>query len=114
MTGSRGYGHSDSRTRYLLHFTARVLDSRHHFNERYSLVASASLMVDDIDNQSALSLAQHYDPKGLRTIGIHFDDANSDSRGPHEARYGRTWGAGGVGERHEKQISPSVSRILFD
>lgn len=71
-------------------------------------------MVDDIDNQSALSLAQHYDPKGIRTIGIHFDDANSDNRGPHEARYGRTGGAGGMGERHEKQISSSASRILFD
>src|SRR5271170_306035 len=114
MTGSRGYGHSDSRTRYLLHFTARVLDSRHHFNERYSLVASAFLMIDDIDNQSALSLAQHYDPKGLRTIGIHFDDENSDNRSAHETRYRRTGGAGGMGERHGKQISPFAPRILFD
>ena|SRR5277367_3278676 len=114
MTGSRAHDHFDSGTRYLLHFTARVLDSRHHLNERYPLVASASLMVDDIDNQSALSLAQHYDPKGLRTIGIHFDDEIFDNRGAHEARYGRTGRAGGMGQRHEKQISPSASRILFD
>jgi hypothetical protein len=93
MTGSRAHGRSDSRTRYLLHFAARVLDSRHHLNERYSLVASASLMVDDIDNQSALSLAQHYDSKGLRTIGIHSDDENSDNRGAHEARYGSNRGS---------------------
>jgi hypothetical protein len=75
---------------------------------------STSLMVDDIDNQSALSLAQNYDPKGIRTIGIHFHDENSDNRGAHKARYSRTGGAGGMGERHEKQFSPFASWILFD
>lgn len=36
-------------------------------------IFGAILKIDDIDNQSALSLAQHYDPRGLRTIGILFE-----------------------------------------
>jgi hypothetical protein len=46
-----------------------VLDSRHHLHERYRRPVGFLLKADDIDNQSALSLAQRFDPKGLRTIG---------------------------------------------
>jgi len=47
-----------------------MLDSRYHLDERFPSSGEHFLTIDDIDNQSALSLAQQYDPKGLRTIGI--------------------------------------------
>jgi len=52
-------------------------DSRYYINERFARSAEHLLIIDDIDNQSALSLAQQYDPKGLRTIGTAFDIESS-------------------------------------
>jgi len=54
-----------------------MLDSGYYINERFPPSAEHCLIIDDIDNQSALSLAQQYDPKGLRTIGTAFDIESS-------------------------------------
>jgi len=45
--------------------------SSHRYDERYAIFMSDLIhKTDDIDNQSAYSIAQQHDPHGIRTFGI--------------------------------------------
>jgi hypothetical protein len=45
--------------------------SGHHLNERGDTSYLFLIRLDDIDNQSASTIARQYDKNGTRTIGIH-------------------------------------------
>jgi len=72
------------------------------------------IKLDDIDNQSASTIARQYDKNGARTIGIHSNFVGPDLRCPYKGRHCGGWRVRNLAQDPQRKFSPPQSWVLRD